>query len=59
MRKTEGAGSKLNTEPVLLCEGYLVPVVGCLDSPDHLIRSRQHIRRNCEADLLGGFEVYH
>ena len=25
--------------------------------PDHPIRSRQHIRRNDEADLLGGFQV--
>jgi hypothetical protein len=26
---------------------------------DHLIRSHQHIRRNRQADLLGGFEVYY
>ena len=25
--------------------------------PDHPIRSRQHIRRNNQADLLGGFQV--
>ena len=24
---------------------------------DHFIRSRQHIRRNRQADLLGGFEI--
>jgi hypothetical protein len=24
---------------------------------DHSIRSRQHIRRNRQADLLGGFEI--
>jgi hypothetical protein len=26
-------------------------------SPNHPIRPRQHIRRNREADLLGGFEI--
>src|SRR6476469_6928890 len=26
-------------------------------SPNHLIRSHQHVRRNCKADLLGGFEI--
>ena len=26
-------------------------------SPDHLIRSRQHVRRNRHADLLCGFEI--
>src|SRR5262249_5048006 len=25
---------------------------------DHSIRSCQHVRRNCEVDLLGGFEIY-
>jgi len=25
--------------------------------PDHSIRPRQHIRRNCQADLLGGFQI--
>ena len=25
--------------------------------PNHPVRSRQHIRRNREADLLGGFEI--
>src|SRR5687768_11621171 len=30
----------------------------CLsDSLDHLVRSRQHIRRYREADLLGGLEI--
>jgi hypothetical protein len=28
-----------------------------LPSLDYLVRSRQHVRRNREADLLGGFEV--
>ena len=27
--------------------------------PDHSIRSRQHIRRNRQADLLGGFQIDH
>src|SRR5262249_49860096 len=26
--------------------------------PDHLIRPRQYVRRNGEADLLRGFEIY-
>ena len=26
-------------------------------SLDHLIRSRQHVRRNRQADLLGGFQI--
>src|SRR5258706_225977 len=26
-------------------------------SPNHLVRFRQHIRRDCQADLLGGFGV--
>ena len=28
-------------------------------SPNHPIRSRQHVGRNREADLFGGFEVDH
>ena len=27
------------------------------DSFDHLIRSRQHVRRNGQGNLLGGFQV--
>src|SRR5262249_22268517 len=30
-----------------------------LPLPNHLIRSRQYIRRNCQADLLGGLEIDH
>ena len=26
-------------------------------SPDYLVRPRQHVRRNRQADLLGGFEI--
>ena len=26
-------------------------------SLDHLVRPRQHVRRNRQADLLGGFEI--
>ena len=29
------------------------------NSSDHPIRSRQHIRRNRDTDLLGGFQVDH
>ena len=36
-----------------------MPVACCLSSFDHPIRPRQHIRRNCQADLLGGFEIDH
>ena len=32
---------------------------GFLPSLDHLIHSRQHVRGNREADLLGGFQVDH
>jgi len=37
----------------------LTSPLGFLTSFDHLIRSHQHIRRNRQADLLGGFEVYY
>jgi hypothetical protein len=37
----------------------LTSPLGFLPSFDHLIRSHQHIRRNRQADLLGGFEVYY
>jgi hypothetical protein len=26
-------------------------------SPDHFIRARQHVRRNCQADLLCSFQI--
>src|SRR6266508_463490 len=35
----------------------LLPDAYCLLSLDHSIRPRQHIRRNREPNLLGGFEV--
>jgi hypothetical protein len=35
----------------------LVFIVPALRLSNHLIRSRQHVRRNCEADLLGGFKI--
>jgi hypothetical protein len=35
----------------------LAPVLVLLASLDHPIRSHQHIRRDCEADLLGRFEI--
>ena len=35
----------------------VVPVVSNLESLEHLIRPRQHVRRNCQADLLGGFQI--
>ena len=28
-------------------------------SLDHLVRPRQHVRRNRQADLLGGFQIDH
>jgi len=28
-----------------------------LKSFNNLVRPRQHIRRNCQADLLGGFQI--
>ncbi len=33
--------------------------VVCRVSLDHLVRPRQHIRRNREADLLASFEIDH
>ena len=41
----------------------LSPALLSLDTPhsplslDHFVRSRQHVRRNRQADLLGGFEI--
>jgi hypothetical protein len=37
----------------------LTPPFGCLPLLDHLIRARQHVRRNCQADLFGGFQIDH
>src|SRR6266404_1583081 len=37
----------------------LLPRDSCLFSLDHLIRSHQHVRRDRQADLLGGFQVDH
>src|SRR5262245_31903564 len=33
------------------------PLTPAPSSLDHLIRSRQHIGRNCQVNLLGGFEI--
>ena len=33
------------------------PVLPLFSSLDDLIRSRQHTGRNCQPDLLGGFEI--
>ena len=38
-------------------QGEITSLIGFLLSPDYPIRSRQHIGRNREADLFGGFEV--
>jgi len=37
--------------------GFPQSKIGNLKSSNHLVRSRQHIWRNCQADLLGGFEI--
>jgi hypothetical protein len=35
----------------------LLSVLSLFSSLEDLIRSRQHIGRNCQPDLLGGFEI--
>ena len=37
----------------------LAPLLRFVRLLDHLIRSRQHIRRNRQAERLGGFKVDH
>ena len=41
--------------PHLQSEVFALPFYFCL--LNHLIRPRQHIRRNRQADLLGGLEI--
>src|SRR5262249_3558581 len=42
---------------ICCCSYFLLTTADCLLSLDHLIRSRQHVRRNRQADLLGCFEI--
>ena len=37
----------------------LASLLGFVPSLDHIVRSRQHIRRNRQAHLLGGLKVDH
>src|SRR4029450_9272596 len=47
------------TDQISQFSSILVSSLGFLPSLDHLVRSRQQIRRNRHADLLSGFQVYH
>jgi len=42
---------------ILLCLLALSPVALCLFSFNHLVRPRQHIGRNRQADLLGRLQI--
>src|SRR5215510_8632657 len=35
----------------------LASLLGFLPSLDHLVRPDQHVRRNCQTDLLGRFQI--
>src|SRR5215475_11406270 len=51
----------MTSATIFLLMGFLFltsRLTGCV-LLNHLIRSRQHIRRNRQADLLGGFQVDH
>jgi hypothetical protein len=47
------------TDQISEFSSILASSLGFLPSLDHFIRSCQHIRRDCQADLLSGFQVYH
>ena len=44
----------------LFCQSEIEYRNSQIESLDHPICSREHLRGNCQADLLGGFEIdYH
>ena len=59
-RRTTTGRSVSNLFQMTRCLGAVsCPVIAILESLDYSIGSRQHVRWNCQADLLGGFKVYH